>query len=194
MPDKSFSKTEQLFLLELSRKVLNFYIKEQKEVIMKPEEVLITKLKNEQGCFVTLHKKEQLRGCIGHILPIQPLYLDVIDNTINAALHDPRFNQVEISELPFIDIEISVLSIPEKLIFNSSEELLNKLKPEKHGVILKKDVYNSTFLPQVWKDLPDKKAFLSQLSLKAGLPPLAWQESGLEVYIYEAFVFSEKDF
>ncbi len=191
MDKKLLILEEQDFLLKIARDTLVIYAKEGKRLNIKPSEVPSEKLKKEQGCFVTLHKNGQLRGCIGHILPVQELYLDVIDNAIAAGFQDPRFNSLEESELAQIEIEISVLTIPEKLIFKTSAELLEKLVPLKHGVILKLAGYQSTFLPQVWEDIPEKEDFLSQLSLKAGLNPNAWQDSNMEVYTYEAFVFGE---
>ncbi len=154
-------------------------------------------LKNEKfwikkGVFVTLEKAGQLRGCIGHIVPILPVIEGIRENAINAAFRDPRFPPLSKTEYPLISVEISILTEPKPLYFKDPEELLIKLKPKIHGVILKKRGYQSTFLPQVWEQLPDKKQFLSHLAMKAGLPPNAWMDPDVEVFTYEVQKFEEK--
>jgi AmmeMemoRadiSam system protein A len=127
-------------------------------------------LKKNSGCFVTLTINGNLRGCIGYIEPIKPLYQAVIDNARSAALSDPRFSPVRQDELGKINVEVSVLSNPVPLEFKSPDDLLQKLKPGVHGVILQKGPYHSTFLPQVWEQLPDKIMFLEHLSMKGECP------------------------
>ena len=178
------------FLLELARKTIG---KKQKKIWLTEEEIknLPTELKEKKGGFVTLEINNNLRGCIGYILPMYPLYHTVIDNAYNAAYSDPRFPPVSNAEISKLHIEISVLSIPEKLEYKSSIDLLEKLVPLKDGVIIKKGFYSSTFLPQVWEQLPDKKEFLQHLCMKAGLGANEWEKGDLEVEIYHADVFHE---
>ena len=151
-------------------------------------------LSESRGCFVTLHKHGQLRGCIGTIEPIRPLLECVEKNAQSAAFDDPRFPPVSADELQEIDIEISVLSVPQALSFNDGEDLKRKLKPNAHGVILSRGIHRSTFLPQVWKQLPDKEQFLEHLCLKGGMSPKAWQDPKTKVEVYQAEVFGEHDF
>ena len=132
-----------------------------------------------------------LRGCIGHILPQEELYKCVMDNAINAAANDPRFQPVTEDELDDIDIEISVLTVPEKLDFSSGEDLKNKLKPMVDGVVLKRGFFQATYLPQVWEQLPAKELFLTNLCQKGGMSADCWNETSTEVYTYQAFVFAE---
>lgn len=141
----------------------------------------------KRGVFVTLEIGGQLRGCIGNIDPVYPLYKAVQRNAREAAFSDRRFDPVEEEELENIDIEISVLTVPKKLEFDSSGDLLSKLRPGIDGVVLKNGSQGATYLPQVWEDLPDKEMFLSTLALKAGLSTDDWQEC--EVYIYEVEKF-----
>jgi AmmeMemoRadiSam system protein A len=135
-----------------------------------------------------LHKRGALRGCIGIITAEKPLYKTVQEMTIAAASHDPRFMPVEASELPFIDIEISVLS-PLKKIDDISEIELGK-----HGILMEKNFHRGVFLPQVatetgWR----KEEFLGHCSAdKAGLGWDGWKTA--DIYIFTATVFSEKDF
>ncbi|MBN1306818.1 MAG: AmmeMemoRadiSam system protein B [Chitinispirillaceae bacterium] len=173
-------------LLELARQSL------ESSVRGKPFEgpgAVPAEVKENSGCFVTLTVDGALRGCIGYIEPIKPLYRAVIENAANAALHDPRFPRVTPGELKKIKIEISVLTKPVPLAYNDADDLLNKLVPKRDGVILRKGGHQSTYLPQVWEDLPDKVTFLEQLSIKGGMPRDGWKTA--EVKIYRALHFEE---
>ncbi|MCD6197944.1 MAG: AmmeMemoRadiSam system protein B [Deltaproteobacteria bacterium] len=151
-------------------------------------------LKENRGCFVTLHEHGQLRGCIGTIEPVCPLVECVGENAQNAAFRDPRFPRLSAEELSEIDIEVSVLSVPERLDFKDGDDLKRQLLPNVHGVILSRGMHRSTFLPQVWEQLPDKELFLEQLCLKGGMPATAWKDPSTNVEVYQAEVFGEKDF
>jgi hypothetical protein len=146
-----------------------------------------------RGCFVTLHKHGQLRGCIGTIEPTCSLMECVEKNAKNAAFGDPRFPALSEKELKEIDIEISVLSVPETLSFKDGEDLKSQLKPNVHGVILSRGMHRSTFLPQVWKQLPSKEKFLEHLCLKGGMSATAWRDPETKVEVYTAEVFGELD-
>lgn len=185
---EGLNESEKEFLLNLARRTLESYLTNKTKPVV-DEESLSQSLKKVQGCFVTLKKHGRLRGCIGHILPQEELYKCVMDNAISAALNDPRFSPVEPEELKNIKIEISVLTVPELLVYSSPEDLLNKLKPNVDGVVIRYGWRESTYLPQVWEQLPDKKQFLSSLCLKQGSPPECWKDA--EIYTYHATVFSE---
>jgi hypothetical protein len=146
-----------------------------------------------RGCFVTLHKHRQLRGCIGTIEPTCSLVECVEKNARNAAFSDPRFPALREEELKEIDIEVSVLSVPETLSFKDGEDLKGQLEPNIHGVILSRGMHRSTFLPQVWKQLPQKEKFLEHLCLKGGMSATAWREPKTQVEVYTAEVFGELD-
>lgn len=168
------------------------------------KEELSDGLKEKRGTFVTLKKNKELRGCIGHIEPVQEIYKDVIDNALAAAFEDTRFLPLKADELPEVGIEISVLTEPQELKYSSADDLLAKLTPLRDGVIIKKGSRGATYLPQVWEDfaspnppaggeggMKDKAGFLSSLCLKAGLPAEEWKRDSLEVWTYQAEVFSE---
>ena len=144
-------------------------------------------LKENRGGFVTLTINNSLRGCIGYIEPIMPLYKAVIENARNAALSDPRFDPVTASELDKICVEVSVLTVPVPLAYNDPDDLLEKLRPNIDGVILSYHGTQSTFLPQVWEQLPDKIQFLQHLSMKAGLAADSWKKASYKVYQAEHF-------
>ncbi len=148
-------------------------------------------LDNKQGLFVTLHKRGELRGCIGTIEPVKPLRQGICDNALFAAFNDTRFSPLTLGEFHEVDIEVSLLSIPEPLEFTTTEDLLGGLKPGIHGVIIKKESASATFLPQVWEQLPEAEEFLSQLCMKAGLSSIAWKNKGIAVYTYSVQCFAE---
>jgi len=184
------NKILQQYLLKLAHQTLEEYFKTGKKLVV-AEANLEPELKETRGVFVTLHKQGNLRGCIGHIEPVQEVYLDVIDNVLAAAFEDNRFSPLPAEELEEIDVEISVLTQPKKLVYTSAEELLRQLEPLRDGVIIKRGYQGATYLPQVWEDLPDKQEFLSSLCMKAGLSAEAWQVGDLEVQTYQAEVFAE---
>jgi AmmeMemoRadiSam system protein A/AmmeMemoRadiSam system protein B len=186
---ETLSAQDRGSLLRLARTAIEARLLEGAE-IERPSQT--TSILNEvRGCFVTLHKRGQLRGCIGTIEPTCPLLECVEKNAKNAAFGDPRFPPLSVDELKEIDIEISVLSVPEAIGFSDGEELKRKLEPNVHGVILSRGMNRSTFLPQVWKQLPDKEKFLEHLCLKGGMSGKAWQEPATKVEVYKAEVFGE---
>jgi len=193
--DSPYTARQQAYLLNLARATLISYLKNKS----KPEvdvSALPDELKVKRGCFVTLTKRGYgLRGCIGYILPVEPLYEGIINRAIAAATQDPRFPRVSLKELDDIQIEISILTLPEEITFSSPEELLDKLEPGRDGVVLKTPYGSSTYLPQVWEQLPDKELFLSSLCAKHGAPQNTWKQSGtISVSTYQAIVFHEPEF
>jgi AmmeMemoRadiSam system protein A len=177
-------------LLHLPRSVLDSHVGTAALPRIDPSR-FSERLLRQQGCFVTLKTNGRLRGCIGHILPQEPLYQCVIANTVNASSHDRRFRPVSAGELDDIDIEISALSVPAPFEAKDPEQLLSFLMPLTHGVILRNGPHQSTYLPQVWKDLPQRAQFLSRLCLKGGLTPDCWRDPSTEVLTYGAIVFEE---
>jgi AmmeMemoRadiSam system protein A len=148
-------------------------------------------LEEKSGCFVTLHKDDRLRGCIGTIEAARSLLSAVEENARNAAFRDPRFPPLTADELPAVDIEISVLSVPQELAYGGADDLLEKLQAGTHGVIISSGWHSATFLPQVWDQLPVKTSFLEQLCLKAGLDKNCWKTGATSVKVYTVEHFSE---
>lgn len=127
---------------------------------------------DEQGaCFVTLEKSGSLRGCIGSIIAHRSLMEDLLINAQNAAFSDPRFTPVTKEELNDLQIAVSILSAPQQIIFENEEDLLNKIRENQDGIIIKEGNHQAVYLPSVWEQLPDKKEFLNTLKIKAGLRP-----------------------
>jgi AmmeMemoRadiSam system protein A len=131
-------------------------------------------LREPGATFVTLRRRGDLRGCIGSIEATRPLGEDIRRNALAAAFEDPRFPPVEPREWPGITLEVSLLSPPEPLACASEAEALRLLRPGVDGVVFEYGGHRSTFLPQVWEQLPDPQDFLDHLRSKAGLPPDFW--------------------
>jgi len=148
-------------------------------------------LHEARASFVSLHKKSTLRGCIGSLVAHRPLGEDVRANAVAAAFHDPRFAPLSADEFDAIDIEVSVLSTPEKITFSDENALLRQLRPNFDGLILSYGHQRGTFLPQVWQQLPQPAQFLAHLKQKAGLSPDFWHPD-IEISRYTVEAFSEK--
>jgi AmmeMemoRadiSam system protein A len=135
------------------------------------------KLGEVRACFVTLHLRGELRGCIGNIEAMQPLAVEVAGRARATAYHDPRFDPVRREELDQLEISISVLSAPESFSVASEEELLSTLRPGIDGLILQEVTSRGVFLPAVWEQLPDPREFVEHLKVKAGLGEKYWSNS-----------------
>ena len=147
----------------------------------------------ERGaCFVTLKKSGELRGCIGSIQQRRSLGDDVDDNAVAAALRDHRFAPVDADEWPQLSVEVSLLSRPEFMEFRSEQDVLERLEPGVDGVILFEGCRRATFLPQVWEQLPEPRAFLGRLKEKAGLAAGHWS-GNMMVATYHVDKFAEAD-
>jgi len=141
----------------------------------------------KRGVFVTLHRDGELRGCIGYPLPYKPLGEAVVDNAIAAATEDPRFPAVTAKELPELDIEISVLTIPQKA------DGPDQVRVGRDGIIISKGFQRGLLLPQVpveqgWK----LEQYISYGCRKAGLAQDEWKR-GVQIEVFQASVFAEKE-
>ena len=156
-------------------------------------------LKSFQGpgaAFVTLTSRGQLRGCIGSLQASRPLADDVCANAMAAALQDPRFSPVTAAEAPGLQVEVSVLTEPQPLLFANESHAIWQLQPGVDGVIFECDEqgrsFRSTYLPQVWEQIPGPRAFLAHLKVKAGLPFDFWSPQ-VRLSVYQVQKFSESE-
>jgi len=131
-------------------------------------------LRNPGACFVTLRQGERLRGCIGTLKAHRPLLDDVKSNARSAAFRDPRFPPLAADELDRTSVEVSLLSGLETITFEYEQHALSQLRPGIDGIVFEYGHHHSTFLPQVWDDVPDPAEFMATLKQKAGLPPDFW--------------------
>lgn len=189
MPEK-LSLDEKKQLLAIAREAVNATALDQPLAKLDPHNY--SHILTENGAsFVTLTISGGLRGCIGTLEAYQPLYLDVQKRAVQAASQDPRFSPLTPAELERVKIEVSRLSQPEPLPYDSPQDLLTLIKPGQDGVILSEGHRRATFLPQVWDELPDPRQFLAQLCRKMGCSASFWEHNKLEVAIYHVEEFSE---
>ncbi len=147
-------------------------------------------LNEPAATFVTLKIDGELRGCIGSLKAHHSLMNDLQNNAAAAAFEDPRFPPLSREELEQITIEISLLSEPRPITFSDEADALAKLQPHVDGVVFECGRFRSTFLPQVWEQLPTPRMFMAHLKQKAGLAPDFWSGDVL-LYRYEVQKFSE---
>ncbi len=142
------------------------------------------RLKEARGAFVSLHRRGDLRGCIGMIEGFGPLFQTVKDMAVQAAFADPRFSPLRPEELPEVDLEISVLTPLERITDPSRIEI------GKHGLLIRKKSSSGLLLPQVATDHGwDRQQFLEWTCRKASLPPRAWQDPDTEIFLFSADIF-----
>ena len=138
------------------------------------------------AAFVTLEKDEQLRGCIGHVMAVEPLYKTVANCAVQAAVSDPRFPPVKKDELEDIHIEISVLTPQQKV------SALDEIKVGRDGLMISRGRYRGLLLPQVATDYSwNRTEFLEHTCRKAGLPSDAYKSPEAEIFKFQALIFGE---
>jgi AmmeMemoRadiSam system protein A len=143
-------------------------------------------LGESRGAFVSLHRRGQLRGCIGYIEAVKPLLQTVREMAPAAAFQDPRFRPLQADELADLEIEISVLT-PLKLIKSTDE-----IEVGRHGLYIVKGLNRGLLLPQVATQYHwDRQTFLGQTCNKAGLPVDAWKDPGTQIFIFGAEIFAD---
>ncbi len=182
-PD-TLTDEQKIELLKIARSTLETYLETGQAPLFSVTDPL---LKEDRAVFVTLRKDGQLRGCVGNILPRQPLHEAVRDMAIHAAVHDGRFRPVTLEELKDIRLEISMLSVPRRV--KSAEEVVMK----EHGVIVTKGSRQGVFLPKVADETEwSKEEFLSELcTQKAKLPADCWKDPKTELRVFTAYDFGE---
>jgi AmmeMemoRadiSam system protein B/AmmeMemoRadiSam system protein A len=181
------TKDEQQELLRIARTTLDSTIRTSKVPGLQPR---TGRLSEYRGVFVTLNEHGNLRGCIGYIDGIKPLYQAVSDMAVAASTQDYRFPPVDPRELKDINVEITVLT-PMQLCPDPEHMIVLG----KHGIVVKRGNRQGVFLPQVATETGwDVETFLSECcSQKAGLAPDAWKDKGTQVYTFLGQVFGEKE-
>jgi AmmeMemoRadiSam system protein A len=187
------SDSDKRELLRLAREAIDAAVREKP---LPPTDTarLSPALLKQGTCFVTLTESGELRGCIGGLHALDPLYEDARQHAMQAALRDYRFPPVTPEEVPRLEIEVSVLTEPQPLNYDSPDDLPHRLRPEVDGVIISQGHRRATFLPQVWERVPDPELFLSMLCEKMGAPPDTWRRTKLEVQTYQVEKFTESEF
>lgn len=190
--DEEYTPEEQAILLRIARETLEAAVRGNTPVL--PDLTTLPEaLREHRACFVTLHTQDgELRGCTGTLVARLPLAHEVSRVAIQTAFYDPRFPPVRAHELPFLTIEISVLTQPVDLAFEKPEDIPRLLRPNVDGVILSIGPHRATFLPQVWERAPDPEEFLDLLCHKMGLPPGSWKQPGVQVQTYRTVIIQEQ--
>ena len=177
-----FSKEERTVLLRLAHDAILSSL-EHREIPLDPP---ADHLAEPRGVFTSLYLRGELRGCVGYVLPVSPVYRAVADTARAAAFEDSRFYPVTLPEASGLQIELSILSPPQPISAESIEI-------GHHGLLISMAGHRGLLLPQVpvehdW----DRTTFLEQTCRKAGLPLNAWK-NGATIEGFTAEVFGEKD-
>ena len=177
----SLTENEKQILLVTARESIRSHLEKRRGIYPEVTGKIMTAL----GSFVTIHINGNLRGCIGHILPVKALVEDIKTLARESAFHDPRFPALIQEELELIDIEISVLS---PLELSSPDKVI----VGKHGIIMKNAYNSGVLLPQVpieqgW----NREEFLTHTCYKAGMNGDCWKDPGTQIEIFTAVVFGE---
>ena len=184
MSDIYLPLESQQRLMDLARQTLDHFVRGMERGPARIRDPYLQA--RDYGAFVSLHKKEELRGCIGNCTPRTPLFETVIKMTEAAAAQDHRVEPIVSNELGAINIEITVLSpltVPRDPL---------ALEAGKYGLHIARGGRRGVLLPQVatrygW----DMKTLLEQTCLKADLPKHAWQDAGTEVLCFTALIIEE---
>ncbi len=178
-----FSQDERILLLHLAHDSILSTI-ERREIPLDPP---TAHLSEPRGAFTSLYLRGELRGCVGYVLAVSPVYRAVAETARAAAFEDTRFYPVTREEAPALKIELSILSPPQPISAESVEI-------GRHGLLISKDGYRGLLLPQVpvehhW----DRTTFLEQTCRKAGLPLDAWK-NGAVIEAFSAEVFGDQKY
>jgi len=177
------TEAEQRLLLRLARQVVEATVHGER---LTPAEIPEGPLGEPRGAFVTLRLSGELRGCIGHIDPLKSLYETVCECAMAAALADPRFEPVAAEELPYLSLELSVLS-------PLADISPGQIEIGRHGLLVSRGDRRGVLLPQVPVELIwDRERFLEETCRKAGLPADAWQH-GARIQAFTTQSFAEGD-
>lgn len=176
-----FSAEERSILLQLAHESILAALENREILIDPPTEHLA----QARGAFTSLYLRGQLRGCVGYVFPLSSVYRTVADTARAAAFEDTRFNSVTIEEARYLEIELSILSVPQPISAEAVEV-------GRHGLLIGMAGHRGLLLPQVpvehhW----DRVTFLEQACRKAGLPADAWKR-GATIEAFTAEVFGEK--
>ena len=175
-------------LVKLARDTISARLEQRQPLI--PDAA--RQLNAKQGVFVTLKKDEQLRGCIGYPEPTYPLFHAVMEAAKHASFDDPRFPPLQQDELQDILIEMSVLTVPQRLKVNNPDDYLKKIKIGRDGLIIRAGMFSGLLLPQVPTEYDwDVETFLRHLCMKAGLSYEAWQNPDHQISTFQAQIFTE---
>ena len=182
-PGMNLSTADKQLLLQVARDSIAAQLKGKAATKVKASSPV---LEEPRGAFVSLHRRGQLRGCIGFIEAVKPLLQTVSEMAPAAAFQDPRFGPLQADELADLEIEISVLT-PMRLIKTTDE-----IEVGQHGLYIVRGLNRGLLLPQVATQYHwDRRTFLEQTCNKAGLPSNAWKDPNTKIFIFRAEIFAD---
>lgn len=162
----TLSETEKRQLLLVAREaILHGFNCQQRRRVNAADYSLA--LQTRAASFITLTITGNLRGCVGSTESHRSLVEDVTHNAYSAAFEDRRFPPLSSEEYPALEVQTSILSPKEAVLFSSEDDLLRQLRPSIDGLLIEKSERGATFLPSVWASFPDPRQFLDQLKRKA---------------------------
>ena len=180
-PD-DISGRDRRFLLELARATIEARLSARAVPCPSPDSAVLLELR---GAFVTLKIDRGLRGCIGHVVGVAPLWRAVRDNALAAAFDDPRFPPLTLDELSDVRIEISVLT---PLCTTAAEDVI----VGHHGILVERGCSRGLLLPQVPVEYGwDRETFLDHTCRKAGIEPGCWRQPDTAISTFSADFFGE---
>jgi uncharacterized protein len=179
----NLSESDKKLLLQIARDSIEAHLLDKPVPAL---ESLPRSLGERRGAFVSLHRRGQLRGCIGYLEAVKPLGQAVQEMAAAAAFHDPRFRPLGREELAGLEVEISVLS-PMHLVQN-----IDEIEVGTDGLYIIQGHFRGLLLPQVATEYKwDRLTFLAQTCCKAGLPPNAWKDPDTKIYSFTAVIFGD---
>jgi AmmeMemoRadiSam system protein A len=182
----SLSVDDKKTLLQLARSSIECAVRELR---LPGTELLPQNLLKPCGAFVTVRVRGDLRGCFGYVNAFYPLAQSIQEVGVKAALEDPRFEHIVSEELAAMEVEVSVLEPPVKVL------RIEEIEVGTHGLIVETSLHRGLLLPSVATEYGwDREQFLNHTALKAGLPPNAWKNKNVTIYRFTADKFSESDF
>lgn len=177
-------------IVKTARAAVTEYLKTEKKINL--HEDFKSKFSYNSGVFVTLNKKENLRGCIGFPTPVKKLYQSLVDAAIASATEDPRFPQVQYEELNEISFEVTILTPPKEVKVTNPLEYTSKIKVGRDGLIVKWEFGSGLLLPQVPVEYGwNEEEFLNHTCEKAGAPFDCWKRKSTKILQFEGIVFME---
>ncbi|MBR9675494.1 AmmeMemoRadiSam system protein A [Candidatus Woesearchaeota archaeon] len=183
-----FSDSQKTKILRLARQSISSLYDDKQE----PNLEEYKEFSEEQGVFVTLKKKGELRGCIGYAQGYYSLNEAILKAARAAAINDTRFDPLRKEELDEIKLEVSILTKPEMIKARTPEEILKEIVIGEDGLILERSGFSGLLLPQVPEEQGwDAKEYLENLSYKAGLNKEAWREPGVKISKFQAIIIEE---
>jgi AmmeMemoRadiSam system protein A len=179
---QDYSAEERGLLLRLARESIASAL-QSREIPLDPP---TAHLFEPRGVFTSLYLHDELRGCVGYVLPASSVYRAVAETARAAAFNDNRFSPVALEEAADLKIELSILSPPKPI-------RPGEVEVGRHGLLISWQGRRGLLLPQVSVERDwDRVTFLEQTCRKAGLPGDAWQR-GATIEAFTAEVFGDEN-